>query len=129
MNEELLSSMTFTPEKCEQFDLGDIQEFSFKTSEDILTKKDVVETYNRLKNSNREIILEGKISDESVANMYDILYKGTSIILGRTPWGGTLSMAYEVVKKLYPKKYREIVTKAERDYLDRLNESEDNTNV
>lgn len=124
MNEELLSSMTFTPEKCEQFDLGDIQEFSFKTSEDVLTKKDVVETYNRLKNSNREIILEGKISDESVANMYDILYKGTSIVLGRTPWGGTLSMTYEVVKKLYPKKYKNIVLEAERNYLNARKENE-----
>lgn len=124
MNEELLSSMTFTPEKCEQFDLGDIQEFSFKTSEDVLTKKDVVETYNRLKNSNREIILEGKISDESVANMYDILYKGTSIVLGRTPWGGTLSMAYEVIKKLYPKQYQDIIIEAKRNYLNMRKENE-----
>ena len=88
-----------------------------------------METYNRLKNSNREIILEGKISDESVANMYDILYKGTSIVFSRTPWGGTLSMTYEVVKKLYPKKYKDIVIEAERNYLNGMNESEKNNEI
>ena len=123
MNEELLSSMTFTPEKY--INLGEVQEISFKLG----NIKDDIENTVQLCNCNREISCEFNLSDETMDSLFDEIHKGMSIVLNKTPWGGTLSMAYEVVKKLYPKKYREIVTKAERDYLDRLNESEDNTNV
>ena len=123
MNEELLSSMTFTPEKCINF--GEVQEISFNTG----NIKDDIENTVQLCSCNREISCEFNLSDEAMDNLFDEIHKGMSIVLSKTPWGGTLSMAYEVVKKLYPKKYREIVTKAEKDYLDRLNESEDNTNV
>ena len=119
MNEELLSSMSFTPEKC--INLGEVQEISFNPD----NIKDDIENTVQLCNCNREISCEFNFSDEAVNNLFDEIHKGMSIVLSKTPWGGTLSMAYEVVKKLYPKKYREIVTKAERDYLDRLNESED----
>lgn len=123
MNEELLSSMTFTPEKC--INLGEVKEISFKPG----NIKDDIENTVQLCSCNREISCEFNLSDETMNNLFDEIHKGMSIVLSKTPWGGTLSMSYEVVKKLYPKKYREIVTKAERDYLDRLNESEDNTNV
>ena len=119
MNEELLSSMSFTPEKC--INLGEVQEISFNPD----NIKDDIENTVQLCNCNREISCEFNLSDEAMDNLFDEIHKGMSIVLSKTPWGGTLSMAYEVVKKLYPKKYREIVTKAERDYLDRLNESED----
>lgn len=120
MNEELLSTMTFTPEKCDP-DLGDIKEFTLTPKNDAGTA--IKKMYHRLKEydkSNREVSFEGTITDASYNNFFDIVHKNTSIVVGRTPWGGTLSMSYEAVKKLYPKKYREIVTKAERNYLNSM---------
>ena len=117
MNEELLSSMTFTPEKCVP-DLGDVKEFTLTSENDAGTA--IKEMYHRLKKydkSNREVSFEGTITDASYNNFFDIVHKNTSIVISRTPWGGTLSMAYEVVKKLYPKKYKDIVIEAERNYL------------
>ena len=129
MNEELLSNMKFIPESCD-LDLGNVKEFTPTSENDAGTA--IKKMYHRFKEydkSNREVSFEGTITDASYDNFFDFIHKNTSIVISRTPWGGTLSMLYEVVKKIYPKKYKEIVIKAERDYLDRLNESEDNTNV
>ena len=118
MNEELLSSMTFTPEKC--INLGEVQEISFKPG----NIKDDIENTVQLCKCNREISCEFNLSDEAMDSLFDKIHKGMSIVLGKTPWGGTLSMAYEVVKKLYPKKYKDIVLEAERNYLNGMEESE-----
>lgn len=128
MNEELLSTMTFAPKKCDP-DFGEIQGFSFELSNIIGDIDNTIQKVEMYEKCNREFSCEFSITDEGMNTLFDEIHKNTSIVIDRTPWGGMLSMEYEVVKKLYPKKYREIVTKAERDYLDRLNESEDNTNV
>ena len=123
MNEELLSNMKFIPESCD-LDLGDIQELSFKYSN---VKDDIdnaIQKVNIYKKSNRSVTCEFKLTDEEISTLFDEIHKNTSIVIGRTPWGGTLSMSYEVVKKLYPKKYKEIVTKAERNYLNSMKGSE-----
>lgn len=111
MNEELLSSMTFTPEKC--INLGEVQEISFKPG----NIKDDIDNTVQLCKCNHEISCEFNLSDEAMDSLFDEIHKGMSIVLGKTTWGGTLSMAYEVVKKLYPKKYKDIVLEAERNYL------------
>lgn len=128
MNEELLSNMKFIPESCD-LDLGDIQELSFKHNNVKDDIENAIYKVNMYKKCNCSVTCEFKLTDEGISTLFDEIHKNTSIVISRTPWGGTLSMSYEVVKKLYPKKYREIVIKAERNYLDRLNESEDNTNV
>ena len=127
MNEELLTTMTFTPEKCDP-DLGDVKEFTFTPKNDAGTA--IKEMYHRLKEydkSNRKVSFEGTITDASYDTFFDIIHKGMSIIMGRTPWGGTLSMAYEVVKKLYPKNYKDIVIKAERNYLNGMEGNQNDT--
>jgi len=118
MNEELLSSMTFTPEKCINF--GKVQELSFKPGN---IKNDIENTVQLCK-CNREISCEFNLSDEAMDSLFDEIHKGMSIVLNKTPWGGTLSMAYEVVKKLYPKKYKGIVLEVERNYLNARKENE-----
>ena len=120
MNEELLSSMTFKPEKCEPFDLGEVQEIHYEPS----NFKNDIENVVDLCKCNREFSCEFNLTDESMDSLFDEIHKGISIVLSRTPWGGTLSMAYEVVKKLYPKKYKDIVIRAERHYLNARKENE-----
>ena len=120
--------MTFTPEKCVS-DLGDVKEFTLTPKNDAGTA--IKEMYHRIKEydkSNREVSFEGIITDASFNNFFDIVHKNTSIVISRAPWGGTLSIAYEAVKKLYPKNYKDIVIKAERNYLNSMEESEDNNN-
>lgn len=124
MNEELLSTITFTPEKCNP-DLGDVKEFTFTTENNAGTAmKEMIRRFNSLKENNREVSFEGTITDASYDNFFDTIHKNTSIVIGRTPWGSTLSMSYEVVKKLYPKNYKDIVIKAERNYLNSMKGSE-----
>ena len=119
MNEELLSNMKFIPE-ISDLDLGDIQGLSFKQSNVEDDIKNTIQKVNMYKKCNRSVTCEFKLTDEGISTLFDELHKNTSIMISRTPWGGTLSMSYEVVKKLYPKKYREIVTKAERNYLNSM---------
>lgn len=121
MNEELLSSMTFTPEKC--INLGEVKEISFKLG----NIKDDIEDTVQLCNCNHEISCEFNLSDEAMDSLFDEIHKGMSIVLSRTPWGGTLSMSYEVVKKLYPKNYKDIVIKAERNYLNNMKGEQNDT--
>ena len=119
MNEELLSNIKFIPESCD-LDLGDIQELSFKHSN---VKDDIdnaVQKVNMYKKCNRSVTCEFKLTDEEISTLFDEIHKNTSIVISRTPWGGTLSMAYEVIKKLYPKNYKDIVIKAERNYLNSM---------
>ena len=125
MNEELLSNMKFIPESCD-LDLGNVKEFTPTSENDAGTA--IKKMYHRFKEydkSNREVSFAGTITDASCDNFFDIIHKNISIVIGRTPWGGTLSMSYKVVKKLYPKKYREIVIKAERNYLNSMKGNED----
>ena len=127
MNEKLLSTMTFTPEKCDP-DLGNVKEFTLTFENDAGTAmREMIRRFNSLKESNREVSFEGTITDASYDNFFDIIHKGTSIVIGRTPWGGTLSIAYEVVKKLYPKNYKDIVIKAERNYLNSMKGEQNDT--
>ena len=126
MNEELLSNMKFIPE-ISDLDLGDIQGLSFKQSNVEDDIKNAIQKVNIYKKRNRSVTCEFKLTDEEISNLFDEIHKNTSIVISKTPWGGTLSMAYEVVKKLYPKNYKDIVIKAERNYLNSMEGNQNDT--